>query len=233
MGWKLLNLLDDVWHGKDENSIFVLALLDLWIRWEVWGNWWHGIVLVHLLPSGMIPVNDDWWGEALSFASTIWGTIGLVFFPLLFIIYMSPPAEFIYCHGVRYDQYTDDTQLYVWSLWSRWGTTAEPWQDRVALLLEAQWFRIMPSLVLARIVLPQRDPVHNLEVLLNSRLLLRGHLWLGEPLYSSDLCASWAHWIISPTHVLVTSRLNYWNVLYMGLPFQNIQKLQLICDVCS
>ncbi|KAF7253829.1 Lymphoid-restricted membrane protein [Varanus komodoensis] len=91
------------------------------------------------------------------------------------------------------------------------------------------------NLVLNGVALPLRDKVHSLGVLLDPELSLEAQvtavarsaffqLRLIHQLrpYLEDDC------LATVTHVLVTSRLDFCNALYMGLPLKTVRILQLV-----
>ncbi|XP_053106346.1 uncharacterized protein LOC128325025 [Hemicordylus capensis] len=95
-------------------------------------------------------------------------------------------------------------------------------------------------LVLDGVALPLKEQVRSLGVLLDPALLLEAQVeavargafaWLRlvrqlRPfLEKADLA--------TVTHALVTSRLDYCNALYVGLPLKNIRKLQLVQNAAA
>lgn len=69
---------------------------------------------------------------------------GLVLSPLLFNFYMRPLSKLIHCHGMKYQQYTYDTQLCEFCehlilvsetviIWMGNKTSIELWQDSMTL----------------------------------------------------------------------------------------------------
>lgn len=83
--------------------------------------------------------------------------------------------------------------------------------------------------------LPQRDPVHNLGVLLVSQILLNEQVAVvarrafAQPRLVHQLCL-FLNWqvLFSVIYALVTSKLNYCNVLCLGLLLTSIWKFQLV-----
>lgn len=100
----------------------------------------------------------------------------------------------------------------------------EPWWDKIALVFGLTGSRTMSSLVLDKVTLPKKDPVCNLEILLNSRS--KWQSWLGGPFYFiyivHQLCLDWQT-LLTDIHTLATYSLNYCNTLYMELLLKNIQ----------
>lgn len=99
--------------------------------------------------------------------------------------------------------------------------------------------RIMPSLVFYENTLAQTDPVCNLGILLNSQLLLDEQVAVVARRTFSQLHLrhQWSFLDqqaqLTLTHTLVTSRLEYSNALYMGLPLNSIWKLWLVWNAVS
>ncbi|KAM6466454.1 uncharacterized protein PHA67_012250 [Liasis olivaceus] len=168
---------------------------------------------------------------------------------------MKPLGEIIRHHRMRYHQYADDTQLYI----SIPGDLSDA-VTTLSLCLEAlgvwmgnnrlqlnpgktEWLwvggssvsRSLPSLVLDGVALPQTDPVHNLGVLLDSRLLLKEQVAvMAKRAFAQLRVVHQLHPFLdreslqSVTHALVISHIDYCNALYMGLPLKSIRKLQLV-----
>lgn len=86
---------------------------------------------------------------------------------------------------------------------------------------------------MVRVALSQTDPVHRLGV--DSQLLFTEQMAVVArsafaQLYLVPQLHLFLDWqvLVTITHVLVISRLDYDNVLYMGLPLKNIWKLLLV-----
>lgn len=95
--------------------------------------------------------------------------------------------------------------------------------------------KVLPSLVLDRVGLPQTDYI---IILLDLYHLLKeqvatmarrafAHLWIVHQL------SPYLAWeaLLSIAHAFVTSRLNYCNTVYVGLPLKTIRKFQLVQNV--
>lgn len=86
----------------------------------------------------------------------------------------------------------------------------------------------MQSLVLGGVAVPQTDLLCNVGALLDSQLLLKSRCaYKGFCMLSCCAQVVFLYWRaqLIVTHALVTSQLDYYNVLYIG-PLKSIQKLQ-------
>ncbi|KAF7240555.1 Thromboxane-A synthase [Varanus komodoensis] len=180
---------------------------------------------------------------------------GSILSPLLFNIYMKPLGEVIRRCGLRNHQYTDDTQLYLSfstnpgeavAVLNRCLAEVMGWMRENKLKLNPDKTEVLLvggsdlgmgdlGLVLNGVVLPLRDRVRSLGVLLDPELSLEAQvtavarsaflqLWLIHqlrPFLEHDCLAT-------VTHTLVTSRLVFCNVLYVGLPLKTVRILQLV-----
>ncbi|KAF7254503.1 Beta-tectorin [Varanus komodoensis] len=177
-------------------------------------------------------------------AALPWSTAGVHSVPPLFNIYMKPLGEVIRRCGLRNHQYADDTLLYLsfstdrgeavavlnWSL-------ANKNPDKMEVLLAGgsnSWVSDL-DLVLNGVALPLKDRVRSLGVLLDPELSLEAQvtavarsaflqLRLIHQLrpYQEDDC------LATVTHALVTPRLDFCNVLYVGLPLKTVRILQMV-----
>uniref|UniRef100_A0A8D2Q9P6 Reverse transcriptase domain-containing protein n=1 Tax=Varanus komodoensis TaxID=61221 RepID=A0A8D2Q9P6_VARKO len=172
---------------------------------------------------------------------------GSILSPLLFNIYMKPLGEVIRRCGLRNHQYTDDTQLCL-SFSTNPGEAVAVLNQCLAEVMEwmrANKLKLNPDkmevlligrsrfgegelhLVLNGVALPLRDKVRSLGVLLDPELSLEAQVTAVarsaflqlrlihqlRPYLEYDCLAT-------VTHALVTSRLDFCNTLYVGLPLK-------------
>ncbi|KAF7248518.1 NHP2-like protein 1 [Varanus komodoensis] len=180
---------------------------------------------------------------------------GSILSSLLFNIYMKPLGEVTRRFGLRSHQYADDTQLYLsfstdpgeavavlnWCLaevmgWMR-ANKLKLNPDKMEVLLvggSSSWVGDL-DLALDRVALPLKNRVCSLGVLLDPKLSLEAQvtavvrsaflqLRLVHQLhpYQEEDC------LVTVTHTLVTSQLDFCNVLYVGLPLKTVRILQMV-----
>ncbi|KAF7249994.1 putative RNA-directed DNA polymerase from transposon BS [Varanus komodoensis] len=180
---------------------------------------------------------------------------GSILSPLLFNIYMKPLGEVIRRCGLRNHQYTDDTQLYLSfstnpgeavAVLNRCLAEVMGWMRANKLKLNPDKTEVLLvggsgfgegelNLVLNGVALPLRDKVRSLGVLLDPELSLEAQVTAVarsaflqlrlihqlRPYLENDCLAT-------VTHALVTSHLDFCNVLYVGLPLKTVRILQLV-----
>ncbi|KAF7252401.1 hypothetical protein EYD10_01895 [Varanus komodoensis] len=180
---------------------------------------------------------------------------GSILSPLLFNIYMKPLGEVIRRCGLRNHQYADDTQLYLsFSTnpgeavavlnrclakvmgWMRANKLKlNPDKTEVLLVGRSSFGEGELNLVLNGVALPLRDKVRSLGVLLDPELSLEAQVTAvaRSAFFQLQLIHQLRPYLeydclATVTHVLVTSRLDFCNVLYVGLPLKTVRILQLV-----
>ncbi|KAF7249720.1 Plexin-D1 [Varanus komodoensis] len=172
---------------------------------------------------------------------------GSILSPLLFNIYMKPLGEVIRRCGLRNHQYADDTQFYLSfstnpaeavAVLNQCLAEVMGWMRANKLKLNSDKTEVLLvgglglgmgdlGLVLNGVALPLRDRVCCLGVLLDPELSLEAQVtvvarsaflqpWLIHQLrpFLENIC------LATVTHALVTSRLDFCNALYVGLPLK-------------
>ncbi|KAF7246934.1 Transmembrane protease serine 12 [Varanus komodoensis] len=180
---------------------------------------------------------------------------GSILSTLLFNIYMKLLGEVIRRCGLRNHQYADDTQLYLSfstnpgeavAVLNRCLAEVMGWMRANKLKLNPDKTEVLLvggsgfgegelNLVLNGVALPLRDKVRSLGVLLVPELSLEAQVTAVarsaffqlrlihqlRPYLEYDCLAT-------VTHALVTSRLDFCNALYVGLPLKTVRILQLV-----
>ncbi|KAF7236044.1 putative RNA-directed DNA polymerase from transposon BS [Varanus komodoensis] len=175
--------------------------------------------------------------------------------PLLFNIYMKPLGEVIRRCGLQNHQYTDDTQLYLLfstnpgeavAVLNRCLAEVMGWMRANKLKLNPDKTEVLLvggsgfgegelNLVLNGVALPLRDKVHSLGVLLDPELSLEAQVTAvaRSAFFQLQLIHQLRpyleyDYLTTVTHALVTSRLDFCNALYVGLPLKMVRILQLV-----
>ena len=174
---------------------------------------------------------------------------------MLFNIYMELLGEVIRRFRLTSQQYSDYTQLYL-SFPTNPGEVVSVLNSCLDLIMD--WMRVnklklspdktevllvgasldrleghFPAL--NGVTLPLRDRVRSLGVLLDPSLTLEAQVdsvASGAFLQLRKLYQLWPYlneWsLMTVTHALVTSRIDYCNALYVGLPLKTVRRLQLV-----
>ncbi|KAF7237138.1 Protoheme IX farnesyltransferase [Varanus komodoensis] len=206
-----------------------------------------------LLPRWPIPEGGAGGLWLCAMAALPWSSAGLYFVPLAIQHLMKPLGEISRRCGLWSHQYADDTQLYLsFSTdpgeavavlnrclaevmgWMRTNKLKLNRDKTEVLLVGGLGFRVGDlDLVLNGVALPLRDRIRSLGVLLDPELLLEAQVTAVarsaflqlrlihqlRPYLENDCLA---------TVALVTSQLDFYNVLYVGLPLKTVQILQLV-----
>ena len=174
----------------------------------------------------------------------------MILSPMLFNIYMEPLGDVIRRFGLRSQQYADNTQLYL-SFSTNSGEAVSVLNLCLDLIMD--WMRVNKSKlnpdktevllvgaflnkleghfsVLNGAVLLLKDRVHSLGVLLDPSLTLEAHV---DSVARGTFLQLWKLYQLRPyldkrslmtvTHALVTSRVDYCNALYVGLPLKTVR----------
>ncbi|KAF7245513.1 putative RNA-directed DNA polymerase from transposon BS [Varanus komodoensis] len=224
----LVALYDDLCREKDRGSASLLVLLDLSAAFDTID---HGILLDRLAGLGV-------GGTALQW----------------FRSYLNGRFQKRRC-GLQNHQYADDTQLYLSfstnpgeavAVLNRCLAEVMGWMRANKLKLSPDKTEVLLvggsgfgegelNLVLNGVALPLRDRVRSLGVLLDPELSLEAQVTAVAR--SAFLQLRLIHQLrpyleynclATVTHALVTSRLDFCNVLYVGLPLKTVRIPQLV-----
>ena len=187
---------------------------------------------------------------------------GSILGPILFLLYISPIANIIHQHGLKFHIYADDTQLYisfsdddlvlVKAKVESCARDFDSWMSENKLKLNGDKTEIailsaghcvppsVNSINISGFDVAPSSSVRNIGVFFDSALSLESHIasiWKSCFFHLHNIWKIRNSLSVAPceilVHALISSRLDFCNSLLYGLPNNSIKKLQLVQNAAA